>query len=579
MKPINKLLESALKLRRSSRVLSTSFRRNSSVEIIESNKILKQRKKNQEERFKTFRSAIDAVKQKEQESGNKTNALLGGFGLSALVAGGVGAVRGRKPGMGARKPGTGAPRSSRVPTGGLRRPGALPKGRLPRVGGPLNAAFAGVDFAMRKGSGQTNLQAGVGAGAGLLGSLGGMKAGAAAGGAIGALFGGVGAIPGAAIGGLLGSFLGGSLGAGIADNITGADGRRKQETQRTTLLLTKSSFGRGLDSFESALNKLDGLNDLCNVPEEEETKAALGNEGEITPPPVSPAPPVSPIPPVSEPITSGRGEGREAFRPNREQEDIDLAKVFAIAGSVVAIAGIGAMVAEPGDPIGLSGALPALTRLFRFGRKLPNNMTGGPIKPQPLTPAAPTRAPKVFGPGTRPTVSTQRAADAQRLRMLKNKNQLRGDLNAQEIAKNVREMQNLPESLLRRLLKTKGDRLFRDEGGFGQSAVNEMRAFERVFKQRGLEIPKKLQKFLDRQNIGQPFNKINPPPRPLGPQSSTESSGSNTIAMIPIGEEQRQQQLAPPATGGSPTVVPVSIPSDEMLAAVNTIDLLREVTG
>ena len=569
MKPINKLLESALKLRRSSRVLSTSFRRNSSVEIIESNKILKQRKKNQEERFKTFRSAIDAVKQKEQDSGNKTNALLGGFGLSALVAGGVGAVRGRKPGMGARKPGTGVPRSSRVPTGGLRRPGALPKGRLPRVGGPLNAAFAGVDFAMRKGSGQTNLQAGVGAGAGLLGSLGGMKAGAAAGGAIGALFGGVGAIPGAAIGGLLGSLLGGTLGAGIADNITGADGRRKQETQRTTLLITKTSFGRGLDSFESALNKLDGLNDLCNVPEEEETKAALGNEGEITPPPVLANPPVSPTPPLlPEPIAAAQ----------EETDGVDLNKVFVIGGTVAVIAGLGALMAEPGDPIGLSGALPALSRLFRLGKNLPKSTTGGLVRPQPLTPGAPTKPTKVFGPGTRPTVNTQRAAEAQSRRLTQNQNKLRGNLNAQEIAKNVREMQNLPESLLRRLLKTKGDRLVRDPGGYGQSAINEMRAFERVFKQRGLEIPKKLQKFLDRQNIGQQFNKINPPPRPMGPQSSTGSSGSNTIAMIPIGEERRQQ-IAPPPMGGSPSVVPVSIPNNEMLSAVNTIDLLREATG
>ena len=540
MKPINKLLESTLKLRRSSRVLSTSFRRNSSVEIIESNKILKQRKRNQEERFKTFRSAIDAVKQKEQDSGNKTNALLGGFGLSALVAGGVGAVRGRKPGMGVRKPGTGAPRSSRVPTGRLRRPGALPKGRLPRVGGPLNAAFAGVDFAMRKGSGQTNLQAGVGAGAGLLGSLGGMKAGAAAGGAIGALFGGVGAIPGAAIGGLLGSFLGGSLGAGIADNITGADGRRKQETQRTTLLLTKSSFGRGLDSFESALNKLDGLNDLCNVPEDEEMKVAVVGDGTPDAPILGTPGPTTPFtPPVSEPITSGRGEGREAFRPNREQEDVDLAKIFAIAGSVALIAGIGAMVAEPSDPIGLSGALPALSRFLGRSTKIPGVQN---IKPQSI------KLPENAGGIVKEALTKSKGNVSPTVRP---------DSLLRAQTKMLRESaRNMTDEQLLNTLRTTGDKMLKKgvKGGpgFDGRTVRFMKAIGDVMKERGLQIPDKFINFMKR------IEKIDPSKidaTKIGPTSSTESSGSDTIAMIPFGEEKRQQQMQLPPAGESTPVM------------------------
>ena len=279
MRPIDKLLGSALKLKRTSLALTNSFSRNSVVNNRDQRKILEQRKKNQEERLKTFRSAIDAVKQKEQESSNKTNALLSGLGLSALAGGALRKMRGAKPMV---------PRSGRVPTGGLRRLGVLPKGRLPRVGGPLNIAFAGVDFAMRKGSGQTNLQAGVGAGAGLLGGLGGMKAGAMAGGAIGSLFGGVGAVPGALIGGLLGSVLGGSVASGLADSITGADARRREETRRTTLMLAKTPFGTGLDSFDKALGKLEKLNTLCYVepepvepvePKGEDTGGFFGTQG------------------------------------------------------------------------------------------------------------------------------------------------------------------------------------------------------------------------------------------------------------------------------------------------------------
>jgi hypothetical protein len=121
----------------------------------------------------------------------------------------------------------------------------MPKGiRMPKIGmprisgsaGPLNALFAGFEFAGRKSEGQSNVQAGVGTAAstvgGMAGAAAGAQGGAIAGAAIGALFGGVGAVPGAAIGGILGSILGGfggSMGAGaLADKATGADKVQKK---------------------------------------------------------------------------------------------------------------------------------------------------------------------------------------------------------------------------------------------------------------------------------------------------------------------------------------------------------------
>ncbi len=41
----------------------------------------------------------------------------------------------------------------------------------------------------------------------------------------------------------------------------------------------------------------------------------------------------------------------------------------------------------------------------------------------------------------------------------------------------------------------------------------------------------------------------------IGPTSSTESNGSDTIAMIPFGEEKRQQQMQLPPAGESTPVM------------------------
>jgi hypothetical protein len=147
-----------------------------------------------------------------------------------------------------------------------------PKGRIGKIGGILNVAFAGLDFMGRKGEGQSDLQAGVGAGGGLAGGLAGAwaggQAGAAIGAGIGALFGGVGAAPGALIGGIIGSFAGGfgggQLGGNIADKVTGADkmGARLKEqerTQRESASASNVTFVSITDKFDKVISKFEKL--------------------------------------------------------------------------------------------------------------------------------------------------------------------------------------------------------------------------------------------------------------------------------------------------------------------------------
>ena len=147
-----------------------------------------------------------------------------------------------------------------------------PRGRLGGIAGPLNIAFAGLDFMGRKGEGQSNLQAGVGAGGGLAGGLAGAwaggKSGALVGAGIGALFGGVGAAPGAVIGGIIGSlaggFAGGQLGGNLADKFTGAnkiDERLKaQETkQREAASSSDVTFASITDKFDKVVSKFEKL--------------------------------------------------------------------------------------------------------------------------------------------------------------------------------------------------------------------------------------------------------------------------------------------------------------------------------
>ena len=147
-----------------------------------------------------------------------------------------------------------------------------PRGRLGGIAGPLNIAFAGLDFMGRKGEGQSNLQAGVGSGGGLAGGLAGAwaggKAGAAVGAGIGALFGGVGAAPGAVIGGIIGSlaggFAGGQLGGNLADKSTGADKiderlKAQEKKQREAASSSDVTFASITDKFDKVVSKFEKL--------------------------------------------------------------------------------------------------------------------------------------------------------------------------------------------------------------------------------------------------------------------------------------------------------------------------------
>ena len=210
--------------------------------------LLQKRKKLGKERLLTFKAAQESVRSKQKDSERGIQSLIGGLGLGALA-------RGMK----------GAPKARPVLRG-------RPRGRLPRIGGIANIAFTGLDFAMRKGEGQTNLQAGVGAAGGLVGGLGGMKAGAALGTLIAP---GVGTLIGGALGGIAGSMLGG----GLADRATGVTGRLKEEEQRTRLLATRTPFGIAIDRFDSAIDKFADydrrMREMCAKKEEDDGGIAV----------------------------------------------------------------------------------------------------------------------------------------------------------------------------------------------------------------------------------------------------------------------------------------------------------------
>ena len=184
--------------------------------------------------------------------------------------------------------------------GGFR---GAPRGRLGGIAGPLNIAFAGLDFMGRKGEGQSNLQAGVGAAGGALGGLAGAEAGAAAGAAIGALFGGVGAVPGAIIGGLIGGFGGGQLGGNLADKFTGADKidqrLKAQETkQREAASASNVTFASITDKFDKVVSKFEKFASGMGAAISGKQPSKAGNgEYEPSDQPLAPNDPTEPPPP------------------------------------------------------------------------------------------------------------------------------------------------------------------------------------------------------------------------------------------------------------------------------------------
>lgn len=205
----------------------------------------------------------------------------GPLGLIADLLGGLGGLGGGGGRRGGRRGGPSrraqqryrrrfgnraANRRFRVPGRGV---------RVPRAGGLLGVAMAGLEYGGRVSEGQTQTQAITGTAAstagGIAGAYAGAKGGALLGAGIGALFGGVGAIPGAAIGGFLGGITGGiggsMLAGGAADKLTGVVGKDKdreeseekleKESKINPLELTLDKFDQVVERFSKAIVNLN----------------------------------------------------------------------------------------------------------------------------------------------------------------------------------------------------------------------------------------------------------------------------------------------------------------------------------
>tara|TARA_Y100001938_G_scaffold148997_1_gene234416 strand:+ start:4861 stop:7041 length:2181 start_codon:yes stop_codon:yes gene_type:complete len=202
----------------------------------------------------------------------------GGGGLLGLlgdVLGGFGGGGGRRGGRRGGPPSRRAQQRYRRRFGnraGNRRFGRMPQFgrgggvRVPRAGGLLGVAMAGLEYGGRVSEGQTQTQAITGTAAstagGIAGAYAGAKGGALLGAGIGALFGGVGAVPGAAIGGFLGGIAGGfggsMIGGDISDRLTGVVGKDKDSEEAEKELEKKSKInplGMTLDKFDQVVDR------------------------------------------------------------------------------------------------------------------------------------------------------------------------------------------------------------------------------------------------------------------------------------------------------------------------------------
>ena len=210
------------------------------------------------------------------------SANLGGGGLDlpgfGLPFGGGGGRRGGRPG--GRPPSRRAQQRYRRRFGNRaanRRFGRLPQFgrgggiRVPRAGGVLGVAMAGLEYGGRVSEGQTQTQAITGTAAstagGIAGGIGGAKGGAAIGALIGSIVPGAGTAIGAAIGGLIGGIAGGmagsSLAGGAADKITGVnkpkiigqEDDKKKEIDKLSVIETDAAFMATLNKFDDLLDR------------------------------------------------------------------------------------------------------------------------------------------------------------------------------------------------------------------------------------------------------------------------------------------------------------------------------------
>ena len=514
------------------RLFTVAARENAATE----NQLLVRRKKLSDLRISTLLAARQAVADKESEGDNKVKQLMGGLGVAALAR----RLRG-KPTAPRRLPG---------------RPGRAP--RIGRLGGIANVAFTGLDFAMRKGAGQTNLQAGVGAAGGLLGGLGGMKAGAAAGGAVGALFGGVGAVPGALIGGLLGSIGGSMLGSDLADRATGVTGRLQQEEQRTRIMITKTPFGGALDTFDSALDKLEKVDFTCPILPE--MRRPGGEEGTPVVPP-APKPPTKPNP-VTKFFT-------DLVTTERLQQLMEQDATGDFLSSINVDPAFQPLIESL-----IGAAVLAITK-GRGGVKPPMvkpPMVRPPVVRPLVRPPAPTAAQvasktpkkpvivkkpvKIRQPGEQPSGPrlVEEALRKKATRELiggKNIKKMQGEVAAQEIARFTKTLRTFTKGDIKAYMREYGDLLLKQKDG-----VNRLRAIFNEYNRRGMEVPAKLQRFIDRGGVPEPVKTS-----PKGPQASAEEpgGGSDMIAMV-----QQEPEMMPPApdAGGTTTIIQKSNDAD-----------------
>ena len=284
-KSAKKILNLATKSRRSMQVNQMNFVRTSAF-IRKEAKRISQPKIDKKKLKKLLNTDFASI---------ASNAGGGGGGFNPLdllgLGGGLGGGGGRRGGRPGRKPPSRrAQQRYRRRFGnraGNRRFGRMPQFgrgggvRIPRAGGVLGVAMAGLEYGGRVSEGQTQTQAITGTAAstagGIAGAYAGAKGGALLGAGIGALFGGVGAVPGAAIGGFLGGIAGGfggsMLAGGAADRLTGVVGKDKasEEADKELAEETKvNPLGLTLDKFDQVVDRFAKLIPTINIAKEDE---------------------------------------------------------------------------------------------------------------------------------------------------------------------------------------------------------------------------------------------------------------------------------------------------------------------
>ena len=301
-KSAKKILNLATKSRRSMQVNQMNFVRTSAF-IGKEAKRISQPKIDKKKLKKLLNTDFASI---------ASNAGGGGGGFNPLdllgLGGGLGGGGGRRGGRPGRKPPSRrAQQRYRRRFGnraGNRRFGRLPQFgrgggiRVPRAGGVLGVAMAGLEYGGRLSEGQTQTQAITGTAAstagGIAGAMGGAKGGAAIGALIGSIVPGAGTALGAAIGGLIGGIAGGmagsSLAGGAADKLTGADKvigkdeesqKAEKELQKKSkinpLELTLDKFDQVVDRFSKVIMSLDLSGG--QLPDKSDLDAALEKYG------------------------------------------------------------------------------------------------------------------------------------------------------------------------------------------------------------------------------------------------------------------------------------------------------------